>query len=611
MEISSDGKRNFKEKRRLVINVLFQFIPTMMKVIPGMTMIIVVCNIISSLIPVVQIYLVKELIDEITALFESHSSSLLTIYLLLGIQGTLLLLDKLIQFGEKIVGFRAQQHLKFYFEHLLVHKSSKLPLRYFDRPAYFDQLERAALGMDIRGFSIFVLFMNALRNSISIIGMLSVLLSFHLILALVVLLMLIPSLWVNLYFGQRKYMQMINQTPTQRKTHYLLQLLHSRHAAKEFRIYQHTDYIIGKWTELFWKTTDERYQLEKTASWRALLVGSVQSFLNIGTFGILVWFGYQGLLTIGHYVSLTQALVQIEGFISGLGRNIAGIYEESLFVSEVLQYLHIETEEDKESKEDTVMFPSQLHDCIEVRDLTFSYSNQSKPILKNITFRVAAGEKIAIVGENGAGKSTLVKCLLGLYFPNEGSITYDGIEIRAINTASLRENVSAVFQDYVNYQLTARENIAMGKLGHIHDDAMIMEAADNAGAGEILRKLPQGMDTVLGAMFEGGHELSGGQWQKIALSRAFMKQAQFMILDEPTAALDPKSEAEVYDHFMKLCEGKTTIMISHRLSSCRHADRIIVLHDGEIIEEGSHVELIHKQGNYAEMFASQAGRYSA
>lgn len=611
MEISSDGIRSFKEKRRLVISVLFQFIPTMMKVIPGMTLVIVVCNIISSLIPVVQIYLVKELIDEITVLFENHSSSLMTIYLLLGIQGSLLLLDKLIQFGEKIVGFRAQQHLKFYFEQLLVHKSSKLPLRYFDRPEYFDQLERAALGMDIRGFSIFVLFMNALRNSISIIGMLFVLISFHWILALVVLLMLIPSLWVNLYFGQRKYMQMIMQTPTQRKTHYLLQLLHSRHAAKEFRIYQHADYVIGKWTELFWKTTDERYQLEKTASWRALLVGSVQSFLNIGTFGILVWFGYQGLLTVGHYVSLTQALVQIEGFISGLGRNIAGIYEESLFVSEVMQYLHIETEEDKERKENTVKFPSQLHDCIEVHNLTFSYSNQPKPILNNITFRIAAGEKIAIVGENGAGKSTLVKCILGLYLPDEGSITYDGVDIRSMNTESLRENVSAVFQDYVNYQLTARENIAMGKLSHIHDDAMIMEAADNAGAGEILRKLPQGMDTALGAMFEGGHELSGGQWQKIALSRAFMKQAQFMILDEPTAALDPKSEAEVYDNFMKLCEGKTTIMISHRLSSCRHADRIIVLKDGEIIEEGSHEELIHKQGDYAKMFTSQAGRYTA
>lgn len=611
MEISNDGIRSFKEKRRLVISVLFQFIPTMMKVIPGMTLVIVVCNIISSLIPVVQIYLVKELIDEITVLFENHSSSLMTIYLLLGIQGSLLLLDKLIQFGEKIVGFRAQQHLKFYFEQLLVHKSSKLPLRYFDRPEYFDQLERAALGMDIRGFSIFVLFMNALRNSISIIGMLFVLISFHWILALVVLLMLIPSLWVNLYFGQRKYMQMIMQTPTQRKTHYLLQLLHSRHAAKEFRIYQHADYVIGKWTELFWKTTDERYQLEKTASWKSLLVGSVQSFLNIGTFGILVWFGYLGLLTVGHYVSLTQALVQIEGFISGLGRNIAGIYEESLFVSEVMQYLHIETEEDKERKENTVKFPSQLHDCIEVHNLTFSYSNQPKPILNNITFRIAAGEKIAIVGENGAGKSTLVKCLLGLYLPDEGSITYDGVDIRSMNTESLRENVSAVFQDYVNYQLTARENIAMGKLSHIHDDAMIMEAADNAGAGEILRKLPQGMDTALGAMFEGGHELSGGQWQKIALSRAFMKQAQFMILDEPTAALDPKSEAEVYDNFMKLCEGKTTIMISHRLSSCRHADRIIVLKDGEIIEEGSHEELIHKQGDYEKMFTSQAGRYTA
>lgn len=335
---------------------------------------------------------------------------------------------------------------------------------------------------------------------------------------------------------------------------------------------------------------------------------SSHSLLNIGTFGLLVWLGYKGSLTVGHYVSLTQALVQIEGMISGLGRNIAGIYEESLFVNEVLNYLELETEESGEKK---IKFPEPLRGGIEVFDLAFAYTSQSPPVLKGVNFRVRPGEKIAIVGENGAGKSTLVKCLLGLYIPDSGTIRFDGIDIRDIEKDSMRANVSAVFQDFISYQLTARENIAMGQVSKISDDAAIMEAADKAGAGELIRRLPQGIDTELGPLFDNGYELSGGQWQKIALSRAFMKDAQVVILDEPTAAPDPKAEAEVYDNFTRLYEGKTTIMISHRLSSCRHADRIIVLRDGKIIEEGNHDELIRREGEYAQMFTSQAKRYTA
>lgn len=605
---ANQAKISFKQKGLIVKNVLFRFMPLLIKVIPGMTLLLMACKLVSSLIPVAQLYLVKETIDEITEVFGQQTRSLSFVFMLLGMQGVLLLLDKLVQFVEQLVGYRSQQHLKYHFEMLLLQKSAKLPLRYFDRPDYFDQLERAALGMDIKGFNIFVLFMNMVRNCISLIGMVYILISFHWVLALAVSIMIVPNLWVSAFFGQRKYMQMILHTPAQRKTHYLLQLLHSRNAAKEVRVYQNAPYLIAKWQRLFWKTTDERYQLEKTAGWRSLIVDASHSLLNIGTFGLLVWLGYQGSLTVGHYVSLTQALVQIEGIISGLGRNIAGIYEESLFVNEVLTYLELETEEPGENH---IKFPEPLRDGIEVSDLAFAYTDQSPPVLKGVSLRIRPGEKIAIVGENGAGKSTLVKCLLGLYSPDRGTIRFDGIDLRDMDQNSMRSNISAVFQDFMSYQLTARENIAMGQVSKVKDDGAIREAADKAGAGELLRRLPQDMDTELGSLFDHGYELSGGQWQKIALSRAFLKDAQIVILDEPTASLDPKAEAEVYDNFTRLYEGKTTIMISHRLSSCRHADRIIVLRDGRIIEEGSHEELIRREGEYAQMFTSQAQRYTA
>lgn len=610
MESISDNKANisFKQKRKMVKDVFCRFIPIMIKVIPGMTLLLVLFKIISSLIPVIQIYLVKETIDAVTETFNQQPGALAYAVQLLGIQGLFLLLDKLIQFLDKLIGFRAQQHLKYHFEMLLIRKSSRLPLRYFDRPDYFDQLERAAFGMDVKGFSIFILSMSLLRNSVSIVGMIYILISFHWILAIAVLLMLIPNLWVNARFGQQKYMQMILQTPTQRKTHYLLQLLHNRNAAKEIRVYNNAPYLISKWHSLFWKTTDERYQLEKTAGWRSFLADSSHSLLNIGVIGLLVWFGYQGSLTVGHYVSLTQALMQIEGMISGLGRNIAGIYEESLFVSEVLNYLDLDTE-DTDGR--TKKFPDRLRDQIAIENLSFTYASQSTPVLKGITLHIRPGEKIAIVGENGAGKSTLVKCLLGLYMPDSGTVRFDGTDIREIEPESMREHVSAVFQDFISYHLTARENIAMGQLSRIGDDACIEEAANKAGAGALLGRLPNGLDTELGPVFDNGYELSGGQWQKIALSRAFMKDAQIVILDEPTAALDPRAEAEIYDNFARLYEGKTTIMISHRLSSCRHADRIIVLKDGQILEEGSHHELLNRNGEYAHMFKSQAQRYTA
>lgn len=599
---------SFKEKRKKIKGVLFKFVPIMIKVIPGMTVLLILLKIVLSIVPVIQIYLVKETIDAVTALFNQQTESLLYTFQLLAFQGFLLVLSKIIQITEQLLGFRAQQKLKYHFEMLLIQKSSTLPLSYFDRPDYFDQLERAAFGMDIKGFSIFVLAMEMLKNCVSLIGMVYILISFHWVLVLCILLMLIPNLWVNAYFGQQKYIQMVQHTPTQRKTHYLLQLLHSRAAAKEIRTYNNASHLIERWCGLFWKTSDERFQLQKKSVWRTLIVDSAYSLLNIGIFGVLAWLGYQGSLTIGHYVSLTQALGQIQGMISDLGRNVAGIYEESLFVSEVMSYLELESEITNERKE---KFPQQLTQWIEVDNLFFTYPSQAKPVLNGISFRIKPGEKIAIVGENGAGKSTLVKCLLGLYMPDCGTIRFDGIDIQKIEPYSMREKVTAVFQDYISYHLTVRENIAMGQLRNINHDKAIEEAASKAGAEHLLRQLPKGLDTELGPVFENGYELSGGQWQKIALSRAFMRDAQIVILDEPTAALDPRAEAEIYDNFSRLYEGKTTVMISHRLSSCRNADRIIVLQEGKIVEEGTHDELINLNGKYAQMFLSQAKRYTA
>jgi len=599
-------KNAIPDKKKIVFSVFSRFLPLMLKVIPGSTILLILFKIIIALIPVAQVYIVKQLVDLVTLIFTQRQGMASEVYYVLSLQAMLLIADHFFKYLDSVVGFRTQQKLKFYFEQLLINKAAQLPLSYFDRPDYYDQLERAAFGVDVKGFNLVNLMLTIGSNIITLVGLISILLSFHWILAAIVLIMIIPNILVNTYFGKQKYNQIMTQTPEQRKVHYLLGILHSRSSAKEARIYDYVSYLTYKWRSLFWKTADEQYDLRKRTDSKMMLVEASQVILDMGVIIVLIIFGSSGALTIGHYVSLTQALQQIQSIISGLGYSIAAIYEESLFINDVLHFLDLEEENstDRDHK-----FPEQLTSQIEIRNLWFTYATHPSPQLKGISFNISPGEKIAIVGENGAGKSTLVKCLLGLYLPDEGSIYFDGVDIHTIDLKSMRQNVSAVFQDFESYQLTVRENIAMGH-PKIDDDAYIEAAAAKAGVGELIGKLPKGLDTELGAMFLNGHELSGGQWQKIALSRAFMRDAQIVILDEPTAALDPRAEAEIYDNFATLYEGKTTIMISHRLSSCRHADKIIVLHSGEIIEEGNHETLLSAQGAYAEMFHTQAKRYA-
>lgn len=602
----SSPERSGKEKRQLVISVFRRFMPYMLTIIPLTTVVITLSKIISALFPIAHIYITKELIDTITQLFAQRPGvSVYDALYFIILQAVLIVLERFLFFIETITSYRGQQKLKYHIEQLLINKSSKLPLSFFDRSDYYDQLEKAAFGVDIKGFAIFTLIINVMKNIITLVGIIGILFSFHWALAVAVLIMLVPNILVNSHFGKLKYNQMVAQTPTQRKAHYLLNVLHGRAAAKELRVYSFASYLFEKWKSMFWTVSNEKYDLEKRSQSKMMLVHLSHSILDIAVFTVLIIFGSGGALTIGHYVSLSQAIGQVRQIITGLGSSIASIYEESLFVSEVLSFLDLE---DEDALTYPNVFPDKFSDEIKVDNLHFTYASGTSSVLKGISFTIKAGETVAIVGENGAGKSTLVKCLLGLYTPSSGKITVDGIDLTTIPPQNVRKNMSAVFQDYVSYQMTARENIGMGH-PNMRDDAYIEVAATKSGIDKALKKLSQGWDSELGPMFNNGHELSGGQWQKIALSRAFMQDAQIFILDEPTASLDPRSESEIFENFSKLCEGKTTIMISHRLGSCINADKIIVLSDGGIIEEGNHRELMALGGAYSQMFNNQASRY--
>ncbi|MGW9125707.1 ABC transporter ATP-binding protein [Paenibacillus chitinolyticus] len=306
------------------------------------------------------------------------------------------------------------------------------------------------------------------------------------------------------------------------------------------------------------------------------------------------------------FVALTQALVTTTGIVGVIATNISNIYESSITVSYFFQFLELP---DEYKPRRPKLFPSPLKKSIEIKQLSFKYPSHNDYVLENVSFKINIGEKIAIVGDNGAGKSTLAKCLVGLYEVENGKIIFDDIELREMDLAEYRNHVAVLFQDFVHYYLKIRENIAVGNISKLQDDNELKLAAEMANLTNLVNKCEDGLDTELGNLFEEGTELSGGQWQKVALSRVFLRNAEIIVLDEPTASLDPMTEAEIFKQFINAAKNKTAIFITHRLGSCRFADRILVLKNGRIVEQGSHNELIYSKGEYARMFHTQAHNY--
>ncbi|GFN33316.1 ABC transporter ATP-binding protein [Paenibacillus xylaniclasticus] len=569
---------------------------------PILLLTLLIIQLLIAIVPVVQLYLTKELVDSVTEVFTTGSSIRPVVSILL-LQVAVLTINQLMALADQLIGFRVQQKLKYELQNRMIDKAASIPLIRYDQAGFHDHLERTMISIEMRGFTLFTLGISIIRNAVTVITMFGVLFAFHWILSVGLLIMLLPKVALFMNSGKMRFMHMYAFTPTVRKMNYYLQLLTGRKAAKEVRVFGLTSYLKNKWENLFIEHTRERFRVEAKTGLRQSVSQVVDFAVYAGVIAVLVFYGRDGGLTLGEYVALTQAVSTIQPMIHYIGQQIASIYEESLFIKDLFHFMELPEESDQGTKP----FPQRLTTGIEIKNLEFQY--QDKPVLKNISFRIRPGEKIAIVGENGAGKSTLVKCILGLYNPTSGTIRYDGIDLSDLNRQSLFQHVTAVFQDHMDYYLTIRENIGFGSLDHIEDDAALEIAASKTGIDHMIQGYADRYDTVVGPFFEGGRDLSGGQWQKLAISRAYMRDASIVILDEPSAALDPLAEEQLYQQFTDLMGDATTIMVSHRLGSCKMADRIILLKDGAIIEEGSHEQLMSANGEYAQMFTAQANRY--
>lgn len=564
-------------------------------------------TIVLGVIPVFTILLSKELIDEIVILLQKQSSNPAKVFFILFLQSLLILVSSLLSMIRQYIDKKMEKKLEHKLQQIVFKKIAAVPLTYFDDSRFYDSLSRLH-SPGSRFLNPITELCDFFKNCISVISVITYLLSVHWSLLFLAMVPGIPFFLAQFKFGQERYKFNYNNTPLLRDISLTSRLLQSRNGSKEIKLFCLSDHLISRWSTKYLEEAIKSLRLFKRQQYTLFGIDVFNSLIYIFTIYIIVKLIRLGGLGIGEYVAIVQSVQETQNKISQASNNIAKLYEASLYLNDY--YSFMETEENTNPlKERENHFPRPLQKGIFIENITFSYLKSSKLALNDVSLSINAGEKIAIVGENGSGKSTLVKCILGLYPIQKGNIFFDDVSISNIRQEELHKNLTALFQDYVKYPYTVHENIAFGDISKIESLKSIKNVAKKTGVDDFIKTFKEGYKTYLTRELYDGEDLSGGQWQRIALTRTFLRDAQLLILDEPTASMDPKTENEVLEQFYRITNGKTAIFISHRLSTTRLADRIVVMKNGKIIEVGTYSELISNGGEFTKMYKLQAEHF--
>lgn len=509
-----------------------------------------------------------------------------------------------IGFLDSLMADRFSRHLSV----RIMEKAARLDLLSYEDPVFYDKLERARVQATDR-----IGMVHAtgalLQQVILASGFCATILWFSPWLLLLLIACIIPAFLGESHFAFLGYSLSLRQTPARRQLDYLRVLGASRESAKELKLFRLADHF----TNRFQRLSDEIYEQNTALGRRRLLAGSLLSLLTTcgyyGAYVYVVWRAATGAITPGSMTFLAGAIAGASANIQSIFSTFASIADQALFLTDLLEFFSVTPR--ITSKPDAIPAPRAIRDGFRLENVSFSYPGNPRRVIDGLDLHLAAGERVALVGENGQGKTTLVKLLTRLYDPAEGRILLDGVDLRDYDLDSLHSQIGVIFQDFVRYEMTARENIAVGQIERSGPEAdeLIRQAAQKSLAAGVIRRLPQGLHQQLGRRFEGGVDLSGGEWQKVALARAYLREAQFLILDEPAAALDARSEYDLFQRFASLTQGRTALLISHRFSTVRMADRILVLEGGRVVEEGCHERLLAEGGRYSAMFELQAASY--
>jgi ATP-binding cassette subfamily B protein len=574
---------------------------------------VILVRILGALVPLGLLWIGKLIIDEVVAAVSETAAApdwrrlavLLAIELGIALLGTVLsraggLLESLL--GDRFANDTSVR---------LMRHAAALDLEQLENSEVYDRLERARR-QTIGRLSLFSLLLSTLQSVITLLTITAAVAVYVPWLLVLLAVAVLPSFLGETHFAALGYSLLFSWTPERRQLDYLRYIGASDVSAKELKLFGLSDFIVGRYDTLSW----EFYEANRQLSVRR---GMVSVALNaIGTLGyyaayawiiylaVIRWESPAGVITIGTLTFLAASFRQGRDLLQQVLMSLAQVYEQSLYLDDLFGFFELQPR--MQPPANPLPVPRPIRQGFVFEGVGFKYANSERWAVRNLSFMLGPGERLALVGENGAGKTTLAKLLVRLYDPSEGRILLDGVDLREYDIESLRANAGVIFQDFVRYDFLLRENIAVGDIARAEDQGAITSAAEQSLADSVAERVG-GYERMLGRRFEGGADLSGGEWQKVALARAYLRETQLLVLDEPTAALDARAEYEVFLRFSELTKGKMALLISHRFSTVRMADRILVLRAGELIEAGTHEQLLAQGGLYADLFQLQAAGY--
>ncbi|MEH2322535.1 MAG: ABC transporter ATP-binding protein [Nostoc sp.] len=577
----------------------------------SLTILLATLTLVAGLLPAAVSYLSKLIVDAVVFASQVHSQNngFVNIYhpfLFVGFEAIAVILLAGSQRGIIICQSLLRALMGQRVNVLILEKALTLDLRQFEDSEFYDKLTNARREASVRPLSLVSRTFGLVQNALSLITYGILLVNFSVWAVVVLILAAMPVFIAETKFAGEGFRLFSWRAPETRQQNYLENLLAREDFVTEIKLYQLGEMLLGRYRNLF----NQLYGEDRDLTLRRGLWGYLFSLVSTGAFYLAyAWIVLEtvlGKISLGDMTMYLTVFRQGQSTFSNALTSIGGMYEDNLYLSNLYDFL--EEEVPKSWGHATIGLNPQ--DGIRFENVSFTYPGSSKPALRDISLHLKPREKLAIVGENGSGKTTLIKLLTRLYTPDSGRIFLDGLDLQEWDVDVLRRRIGVIFQNFVRYQFTVGENIGVGDVEHLENKNRWQTAAEKGMAESFINQLPQSFQTQLGRWFKGGQELSGGQWQKIALSRAFMRsQADILVLDEPTSAIDAQAEFEIFNHFRAITQNQMVLLISHRFSTVRMADKILVIENGEVIEQGTHEELLHLGGHYAKLFLLQAAGY--
>lgn len=561
---------------------------------------------VSSLLPVATLWIARLIIDQIVAVVSGRGGDTRTIWMLLAAEAFLAVLSDVISRGIGLLDSLLGDRFTNVISLRMMEHADRLDLVSFEDPAFYDKMERARRQTTGR-----------LGMLASVAGMCQQLITLFTFSAGIVYfspwfvplltLTLVPLFLGETRFAMLAYSLLYRWTPERRQLDYLRMLGASNTSVREVKVFGLGPYLLDRARTLFDKFYEENRKLALRRATTGTLLNLLPTAGFYSAYALMLYRAMQGTLSVGDLTFLTAAFLRSRGLMEQIFTTLAGVAEQAMFLDDLFDFFR--TEPSITSPPDAIPAPRPIRSGYEFRSVSFAYPGSAKMVLDGVSFHIDKGERIALIGENGAGKTTIVKLLARLYDPVAGQILLDGRDLREYDVDDLRREIGVIFQDYVRYDMSAANNVGLGRVEYLGDRERVEAAAAKARADSVIGTLPSGYEQMLGRRFDGGVDLSAGQWQKIALARAYMRDAQVLVLDEPTASLDARAEYEVFQQFAQLTRDRMAVLISHRFSTVRMADRILVLDAGRILEQGSHEQLLALGGRYSELFEMQAAGY--